>query len=107
MGTEHEAWDGELFPTLVVSCWASVARGEEAGRFREVAGLKLLVGDDGLSAEHPRYGRECLVREFSIQILLMRGSLIAWWLELFSVPVYKGKGKYPLNPRIYRAILYH
>ena len=40
---QHKVRGGELFPTLVVSCQASVVRGEEAGRFHEVAGVYIVA----------------------------------------------------------------
>ena len=43
VGTEHEAQDGELFLTLAVSCRASMVRGEEAGRFCEVACVSIIA----------------------------------------------------------------
>ena len=43
MGTEHEAQGREMFPTLAVSCRASVVRGEEADWFREVAGMSIIT----------------------------------------------------------------
>ena len=43
MGTEHKVRHGELFPTLAVSCRASVVKGKEAGRFHEVAGVSIVA----------------------------------------------------------------
>ena len=39
MGAEREVRGGEMLPTLAVGMRASVLRGEEAGRFCEVAGV--------------------------------------------------------------------
>ena len=50
VGTEHKARGGELFPTLAVSCQASVVRGEEVGRFREVAGVSIVAAECPRSA---------------------------------------------------------
>ena len=53
MGAEHEAQGvaerrtrgGEMLPTLAVAWRASELRGEEAGRFREVAGVSIVAAD--------------------------------------------------------------
>ena len=37
-----QAWGGEMLPTLAVGWWALALRGEEAGRFREVAGMSIV-----------------------------------------------------------------
>ena len=41
MGADREARSGEMLPTLAVGWQASVLRGEEAGRFGEVAGMSI------------------------------------------------------------------
>ena len=42
-GAEREARGGEMLPTLAVGWRASALRGEEAGRFREVAGVSIVA----------------------------------------------------------------
>ena len=39
MGAERRTRSGEMLPKLAVGWRASALRGEEAGRFREVAGM--------------------------------------------------------------------
>ena len=41
-GAERRTRGREMLPTLVVGWQASVLRGEEAGRFREVAGVSIV-----------------------------------------------------------------
>ena len=43
VGAECEARGGEMLPTLAVGWRASALRGEEAGRFREVAGVSIVA----------------------------------------------------------------
>ena len=40
---DHEARGGEMLPTLAVGWRASALRGEEAGCFREVAGMSIVL----------------------------------------------------------------
>ena len=44
VGAEHEVQGGELFPTLAVSCRASVVMGEEAGQFHHCCDLSVFCG---------------------------------------------------------------
>ena len=43
MGAEREVRGGEMLPMLAVGWQASVLRGEEVGRFREVAGVSIVA----------------------------------------------------------------
>ena len=43
MGAERRTRGGEMLPTLAGGWRASALRGEEAGRFREVAGVSMLL----------------------------------------------------------------
>ena len=47
MGAERRTQGGEMLPMLAVGWRASTLRDEEAGRFREVAGVSI-VGAGGL-----------------------------------------------------------
>ena len=43
MGAERSTRGGEMPPTLAIGLRASTLRGEEAGRFREVAGVFIVA----------------------------------------------------------------
>ena len=45
VGAERKAQDGEMLLTLAIGWWASAVRGEEAGCFRKVAGVSIVVAD--------------------------------------------------------------
>jgi len=43
VGAERRARGGKMLPTLAVGWRASTVRGEEAGRFRKVVGVSIVV----------------------------------------------------------------
>ena len=43
MGAERRMRGGKMLPTLAVGWRASALRGEEAGHFREVAGMSIVA----------------------------------------------------------------
>ena len=47
LGAERRMRGGEMLPMLVVGLRGSALRGEEAGRFREVAGMSTLLRAPG------------------------------------------------------------
>ena len=52
MGVERKVRNGEMLPTIAVGWRASALRGEEAGRFREVAGLSIVAAGGPRSRIH-------------------------------------------------------
>ena len=47
LGAERRMRGGEMLPMLVVGLRGSPLRGEEAGRFREVAGMSIVAAGAG------------------------------------------------------------
>ena len=53
MGAERRTRGGEMLPTLAVGWRASLLRGEEAGCFREVAGVSIVAAGSQFNSRQP------------------------------------------------------
>ena len=89
--------DGEILPTLTVGLWASVMWGEEAGRFRKVLGVSIVVAGGPCSAiDTLTVDSQCKKRKECFDTRTIRGTrvlkgksggnAICWWhTKVFAV----------------------